>query len=108
MLKLCTKCDVIGRGKHGLMSGNIYVGALEVIVAVLIVVKGGELLQSYIYAIVVGVIVAFAGAVNIIDSFSDGRLCSSCGRDSLIPVDSFQAEEIIDKKNLTVPDDNTN
>lgn len=105
MLKLCTKCDFIGRGKHSLMSGNIYVGAIEVIVAVLIVVKGGELLQSYTYAIVVGVIVAFAGAVNIIDSFSDGRLCASCGRDSLIPVDSFQAEEIIKEKDLKVPDE---
>jgi len=108
MLKLCTKCDFIGKGKHGLMSGNVYVGALEVILAVLIVVKGGELLQSYIYAIVVGVIVAFAGIVNILDSFSDGHLCANCGRDNLIPVDSLRAEEIIREKNLTLPDESGN
>ena len=103
MQKLCTKCNHIGKGKHGLMSGNIYVGILEVIVALVILVKGGEWLQSFAYAAVVAAIVAIAGIINIIDSFSDGRLCSNCGKDNLIPLDSLQAEEIIREKNLTVP-----
>lgn len=103
MQKLCTKCNHIGKGKHGLMSGNIYVGILEVVVALVILVKGGELLQSFAYAAVVAAIVAIAGLINIIDSFSDGRLCSNCGKDNLIPVDSHQAEEIIRERNLTVP-----
>ena len=104
MQKLCTKCNHIGEGKHGLMSGNIYVGALEVIAAVIILFKGGDLLQSYTYAAVVAAIVAIAGTINIIDSFSDGRLCASCGRDNLIPLNSIQAEEIIKEKNLTLPE----
>ncbi len=87
------------------MSGNIYVGILEVIVAIIILVKGGELLQSFAYAAVVAAIVAIAGLINIIDSFSDGRLCSSCGKDNLIPLDSLQAEEIIKEKNLSVPEE---
>ncbi len=103
MQKLCTKCNHIGKGKHGLMSGNIYVGIIEVVVAIVILVKGGELLQSFAYAAVVAAIVAIAGLINIIDSFSDGRLCSNCGKDNLIPLDSLQAEEIIKEKNLSVP-----
>ena len=85
------------------MSGNRYVGILEIIVAIVILVKGGEWLQSFAYAAVVAAIVAIAGLINIIDSFSDGRLCSSCGKDNLIPLDSLQAEEIIREKNLSVP-----
>lgn len=104
MQKLCTKCNHIGEGKHGLMSGNIYVGALEVVAAIVILFYGGDLLQSYTYAAVVAAIVAIAGTINIIDSFSDGRLCDSCGRDNLIPLDSLQAEEIIKEKNLTLPE----
>lgn len=107
MQKLCTKCNFIGKGKHGLFSGNIYFGIAEVGAAVLLLVFGGELLQSFTYAAVVAAIVAIAGIVNIIDSFSDGRLCSSCGKDNLIPLDSLQAEEIIKSKNLTVPEENT-
>ncbi len=103
MQKLCTKCNFIGKGKHGLMSGNRYVGILEIIVAIVILVKGREWLQSFAYATVVAAIVAIAGLINIIDSFSDGRLCSNCGKDNLIPLDSLQAEEIIREKNLSVP-----
>jgi len=105
MQKLCTKCDFIGKGKHGLLSGNIYVGILEVVLAVILLLTGQELLQSYAYAIVVATIIAFAGIVNIIDSFSDGRLCPSCGKDNMILLDSLQAEEIIREKKLTVPED---
>ena len=108
MQKLCTKCNFIGKGKHTLFSGNIYVGILEVVVAVIIVVTGERLLQSYAYAIVVGAIVAIAGVVNIIDSFSDGNICSNCGKDNLILLDSLQAEEIITKNNLTIPEDKSN
>ena len=89
------------------MSGNIYVGALEVVAAVVMLVYGGKLLQSYAYAAVVAVIVAIAGIMNIIDSFSDGRICAGCGRDNLIPLDSLQAEEIIREKNLQIPDEST-
>lgn len=107
MEKLCTKCNNIGKGKHGLFSGNIYFGLLEVAVAIVIVATGERFLQSYAYAAVVGAIVAIAGIINIIDSFSDGRLCSNCGKDNLIPLDSLQAAEIIEKNNLNVPrDDN--
>lgn len=105
MQKLCTKCNFIGKGKHGLFSGNIYFGLLEVGVAVIILVWGGKLLESFAYAAVVAAIVAIAGIINIIDSFSDGRLCSNCGKDNLIPLDSLQAEEIIKDKNLTVPEE---
>jgi hypothetical protein len=105
MQKLCTKCDFIGKGKHGLLSGNIYVGILEVVAAVILLLIGKELLQSYAYAIVVATIVAFAGIVNIVDSFSDGRLCPSCGKDNMIPLDSLQADDIIREKNLPVPED---
>jgi len=105
MQKLCTKCDFIGNGKHGLLSGNIYVGILEVAVAVLILIMGAEFLGSFIYGAVVAAIVAIAGLVNIIDSFSDGRLCPNCGKDNMIPLDSLQADEIIRAKNLTVPED---
>ena len=104
MQKLCTKCNHIGKGKHGLLSGNLYVGILEVAVAVIILVKGGQLLQSFAFAAVVAAIVAIAGIINIIDSFSDGRLCPSCGKDNMIPLDSLQADEIIQEKGLTVPD----
>jgi hypothetical protein len=105
MQKLCTKCNFIGKGKHGLFSGNIYIGILEVIVAVIIVVTGERLLQSYSYAAVVAAIVAIAGIINIIDSFSDGHLCSKCGKDNLVPLDSLQADDIIKKNNLSVPED---
>ena len=105
MQKLCTKCDFIGKGKHGLLSGNIYAGILEVVVALGILVFGGEYLDSFIYGAVVAAIVAIGGIINIIDSFSDGRLCPSCGKDNMIPLDSLQADEIISKKNLTVPED---
>lgn len=105
MRKLCTKCDFIGKGKHGLLSGNIYVGLLEVAVAVIILIKGEEFFKSFIYGAVVAAIIAVAGLINIIDSFSDGRLCPNCGKDNLIPLDSLQAEEIIKEKGLTVPDD---
>ncbi len=108
MEKLCTKCDFIGRGKHGLFSGNIYFGIFEVAVAVIIVANGERFLQSYTYAAVVGAIIAIAGIINIIDSFSDGRLCPKCGKDNLIPLDSLQAAEIIEKKNLSVPEDLAN
>ncbi len=104
MQKLCTKCNFIGKGKHGLMSGNIYVGILEVIVALAILIKGGEWLESFAYAAVVAAIVAIAGLINIVDSFSDGRLCSNCSKDNLIPLDSLQAEEIIKEKKLSVPE----
>lgn len=107
MQKLCTKCNFIGKGKHGLFSGNIYFGIIEVVVAVIIVTTGERFLQSYAYAAVVGAIVAIAGIINIIDSFSDGRLCSKCGKDNLIPLDSLQAADIIEKKNLSVPEDET-
>lgn len=105
MQKLCTKCNFIGKGKHGLFSGNLYIGILEVIVAVIIVVTGERLLQSYSYAAVVAAIVAIAGIINIIDSFSDGHLCSKCGKDNLVPLDSLQADDIIKKNNLSVPED---
>jgi len=107
MQKLCTKCNFIGKGKHSLFSGNVYFGILEVLVAVGILVYGGKLLQSYAYAAVVAAIVAIAGIVNIIDSFSDGHICSSCGKDNLIPLDSQQADEIIKEKNLSIPEDTT-
>ena len=107
MQKLCTKCNFIGKGKHGLFSGNIYFGIIEVVVAVIIVATGERFLQSYAYAAVVGAIVAIAGIINIIDSFSDGRLCPNCGKDNLIPLDSLQAAEIIEKKDLSVPEDET-
>jgi len=105
MQKLCTKCNFIGKGKHGLFSGNIYFGIFEVLVAVGILVYGGNYLQSSAYAAVVAAIVAIAGSINIIDSFSDGRLCPSCSKDNLIPLDSLQAEKIIQEKNLTLPED---
>jgi len=108
MQKLCTKCNFIGKGKHGLFSGNIYFGISEVAVAVIIVATGERFLQSYAYAAVVGAIVAIAGIINIIDSFSDGRICPSCGKDNLIQLDSLQAAEIIEEKNLSVPEDEIN
>ena len=108
MPKLFTKCNIIGKGKHGLFSGNIYFGIFEVLVAVGVLVYGGKYLQSFTYAAVVAAIVAIAGSVNIIDSFSDGRLCSNCGKDNLIPLNSLQAEEIIRKNNLTIPEDESN
>ena len=95
MQKLCTKCNFIGKGKHGLFSGNIYFGIFEVLVAVAILIYGEQFLASFIYGAVVAAIVAIAGIINIIDSFGDGRLCASCGKDNLIPLDSLQAEEII-------------
>ena len=60
---------------------------------------------SFIYGAVVAAIIAIAGIINIIDSYSDGRLCSSCGKDNMIPLDSLQADEIIREKNLTLPED---
>ncbi|MCK5391598.1 MAG: hypothetical protein KAJ31_04165 [Deltaproteobacteria bacterium] len=105
MQKLCTKCNFIGKGKHGLLSGNLYVGILEVAFAVLILKFGGDFMGSFIYGAVVAAIIAIAGIINIIDSYSDGRLCSSCGKDNMIPLDSLQADEIIREKNLTLPED---
>ncbi len=105
MQKLCTKCNFIGKGKHGLLSGNLYVGLLEVAVALVILIKGGQLLQSFAFAAVVAAIVAIAGLINVIDSFSDGRLCPSCGKDNLIPLDSLQADEIIQEKGIKVPEE---
>jgi len=108
MQKLCTKCNFIGKGKHGLLSGNIYVGILEVAVGILILNFGGQYLGSFIYGAVVAAIVAIAGIINIIDSYSDGRLCPNCGKDNMIPLDSLQADEIIREKNLTVPEEADN
>jgi len=105
MQKLCTKCNFIGKGKHGLLSGNIYVGILEVCVGIFILITGERYLSSFIYGALVAAIVTIAGIINIIDSFSDGRLCPSCGKDNLIPLDSLQADEIIKEKNLSVPED---
>lgn len=108
MLKLCTKCDSIGKGKHGLLSGNIYVGILEVVLGLTILAMGAEYLDSFIYGAVVAAIVTIAGLINVVDSFSDGRLCPNCGKDTMIPLDSLQADEIVRKKNLTLPEDSEN
>jgi len=57
---------------------------------------------------VVAAIVTIAGLINVIDSFSDGRLCPNCGKDNMIPLDSLQADEIVREKNLTLPEDSEN
>lgn len=90
------------------MSGNIYVGILEVVVGLIILVMGSEYLDSFIYGAVVAAIVTIAGLINVIDSFSDGRLCPNCGKDNMIPLDSLQADEIVREKNLTLPEDSEN
>ncbi len=107
MQKLCTNCNFIGKGKHGLLSGNIYVGILEVILAVIILFAGQKLLQSFIYGAVVAAIVAIAGLLNIMDSFSDGRLCPNCGKDNMIPLDTPKARELIKERNLTIPEESS-
>ncbi|MEQ9618982.1 MAG: hypothetical protein RIG61_07380 [Deltaproteobacteria bacterium] len=104
MQKLCTNCNFIGKGKHGLLSGNIYVGIIEVVVAVIILFTGQKLLQSFIYGAVVAAIVAIAGLINIMDSFSEGRLCPNCGKDKMIPLDTPKAQVLIQEHNLTVGD----
>ena len=104
MQKLCTKCNFIGKGKHGLLSGNIYVGILEVVLAIIILFTGQKLFQSFIYGAVVAAIVAIAGLTNIIDSFSDGQLCLNCGKDYMIPLDTPKAQALIQEHNLTVGD----
>ena len=105
MIKLCTNCNFIGKGKHGLLSGNIYVGILEVVVAVIILFTGQKLFQSFVYGAVVAAIVAIAGLLNIMDSFSDGRLCPNCGKDKMIPLDTPKALELIKTHNLVIPEE---
>ena len=90
------------------MSGNIYVGILEVVLGLIILAMGSEYLDSFIYGAVVAAIVTIAGLINVVDSFSDGRLCPSCGKDTMIPLDSLQADEIVREKNLTLPEDSEN
>ncbi len=87
------------------MSGNIYVGILEVVLGLIILAMGTEYLESFIYGAVVAAIVTIAGLINVVDSFSDGRLCPNCGKDNMIPLDSLQADEIVREKNLTLPED---
>ena len=90
------------------MSGNIYVGILEVVLGLIILAMGTEYLESFIYGAVVAAIVTIAGLINVVDSFSDGRLCPNCGKDNMIPLDSLQADEIVREKNLTLPEDSEN
>jgi len=87
------------------LSGNIYVGILEVVLGLIILAMGAEYLDSFIYGAVVAAIVTIAGLINVVDSFADGRLCPNCGKDNMIPLDSFQADEIVREKNLTLPED---
>lgn len=99
MSKLCTNCHYIGPEKADI-SGNIVYEFILWILAGISFVLGFILIYPWIFALVF-----FLLAVRYsINRYKKVKYCPECGHDSMIPVRTPRAQEIIKASNLTVPE----
>lgn len=99
MSKLCTNCHYIGLEKAD-VSGNIFYEFTLWILAGVFFVIGFGFFFLWIFALVF-----FLLAVRYsINRYKKVRYCPECGHDSMIPIHTPKAQEIVTASNLIVPE----
>ena len=104
MEQLCTRCHFIGHGRHGLFSGNAYIGIAQISLGLaLIATNIGRFNWSEIIILIIAVISIFVGILNILDSKKPGRICPNCKKTDMILIGTEEGQKFIKENNISVP-----
>ena len=104
MIKLCSSCLFIGPGRHGLFSGNKYIGSGQILLGVALIATNYSILSwTDIVILVIAIFSIIVGILNIRDSRQPGKICPRCNNMLMIDIDTEEAQQIIKANNLTVP-----
>lgn len=111
MKQLCTNCLLIGYGRHGLFSGNIYIGIVQMALGVALIAVNIDTLDiaeyslSQLLILGVSLLSIIVGALNILDSRKPGRTCPKCRRQAMIVIDSPEGQQFIEINNISIPEE---
>ena len=104
MKQICKKCLLIGHGRHGLFSGNIYVAIAQISLGLALIainidrLSGPELIIHILAALSIVV-----GVFNLLDSRKPGRICPRCNKAEMIVIETQEGQKFIKENNISLP-----
>jgi hypothetical protein len=104
MKQICKKCLLVGHGRHGLFSGNIYVAIAQISLGLALIainidrLSGPELIIHILAALSIVV-----GVFNLLDSRKPGRICPRCNKSAMVVMESEEGQRFIKENNISLP-----
>lgn len=104
MKKLCSRCNYIGPGRHGLFSGNVYIAVAQISLGVALIATNPSISNwTEIIVLAIAILSIIVGILNFRDSRKPGKICPRCGNNNMIDIDTEEAQNIMKQNNLTIP-----
>lgn len=109
MKQLCTRCLLIGTGRHGLFSGNKYIAIAQISLGLALIATNvntlniSEFSWSQILILVIAILSIIVGILNIRDSYRPGRICPKCNNPGMLVIESPEGQQFIKSNNISIP-----
>ena len=106
MKQICTRCLLIGHGKHGLFSGNLYVAIAQISLGIaLIAINVDRLSETGIIIHIIAIVSIIVGFLNFLDSRKPGRICPRCNKSLMVVIESEEGQKFINENNVSLPNE---
>ena len=100
MSKLCPSCFFIGKGKHGFLNGNIFVGIGFVGVGIYGLITKNMIFGSFEAWIGLNVVLIALGIFRIVEYYVGGNICPKCSAKPMLDVSTPKAIKLIKEHNF--------
>lgn len=109
MKQICKRCLLIGYGRHGFFSGNIYIAIAQICLGVaLIAINIDRLSGSQLVIHVIAGLSIVVGVFNLLDARKPGRICPRCNKSQMVVIESEEGQRFIQENNVSLPNQNDN
>lgn len=109
MKQLCTRCLLIGTGRHGLFSGNKYIAIAQISLGIALIATNvntlnfSEFSTGRIIILIIAILSIIVGILNIRDSLRPGQICPKCGNPGMLVIESPEGQQFITRNNISIP-----
>lgn len=109
MKQICRRCLLIGHGRHGFFSGNIYIAIAQIALGVaLIAINIDRLSGTQLIIHVLAGLSIMVGVLNLLDSRKPGRICPRCNKSQMVVIQSEEGQRFITENNVVLPNKSDN
>ena len=106
MKQICRKCLLIGYGKHGFFSGNLYIAIAQISLGIaLIALNVDRLSGTGIIIHIIAITSIIVGFLNFMDSRKPGRICPRCSKSQMVVIESEEGQRFINENNVSLPNE---
>lgn len=109
MKQICKRCLLIGHGRHGFFSGNVYIAFSQIALGVaLIAINIDRLSGTELIIHILAALSIIVGVFNFLDSRKPGLICPRCNKTAMVVIESKEGQRFIKENNVSLPQETDN